>query len=262
MTRPPGPLLGFRPSVASLDRLAIVKRAFTLAGQAHKVHARPHIEMLAEAPPRAGFFEHSDFETVCKKLPTEIAPLARFCYITGWRWKSEVRPLTWSQVNFARNTVTIDPGKTKGGEPRVFVMTPDLKRLLKKQRTYTDAVEAETGKPCPLVFHRRGNLIEWFYDSWRAACEAAKVPGRLIHDLRRTAIRNLVRAGVSESVAMKMSGHKTRAIFDRYNVTSEKDLRAAAALLGAHHKVLARGASTTKLLQSKRRAHARQIRSA
>jgi integrase len=242
--------------------LAIVKRAFTLAGQAHKVHARPHIEMLAEAPPRAGFFEHSDFETVCKKLPTEIAPLARFCYITGWRWKSEVRPLTWSQVNFARNTVTIDPGKTKGGEPRVFVMTPDLKRLLKKQRTYTDAVEAETGKPCPLVFHRRGNLIEWFYDSWRAACEAAKVPGRLIHDLRRTAIRNLVRAGVSESVAMKMSGHKTRAIFDRYNVTSEKDLRAAAALLGAHHKVLARGASTTKLLQSKRRAHARQIRSA
>ena len=75
-----------------------------------------------------------------------------------------------------------------------------------------------------------------------AACEAAEVPGRLIHDLRRTAIRNPVRAGVSESVAMKVSGHKTRAIFDRYNVTSEKDLRAAAKLLGAHHKLLARGA--------------------
>jgi hypothetical protein len=64
--------------------LAIVKRAFTLAGQARKVHARPHIVMLAEAPPRAGFFEHFDFENVCKKLPTQIAPLARFCYVTGW----------------------------------------------------------------------------------------------------------------------------------------------------------------------------------
>jgi integrase len=87
--------------------LAIVKRAFTLAMRAHKVHARPHIEMLPEATPRSGFFEHADFERVCKHLPAELEALARFCYVTGWRWKSEVRPLTWNQVDLRRGTVTI-----------------------------------------------------------------------------------------------------------------------------------------------------------
>ena len=94
------------------------------------------------------------------------------------------------------------------------------------------------------VFHGDSKPVEVnaFYDSWKTACGTAKVPGRLIHDLRRTAIRNLVRAGVSEAVAMKMCGHKTRSIFDRYNVSSEKDLKAASALLSAHHKELAKQA--------------------
>jgi integrase len=135
--------------------------------------------------------------------------------------------------------------KTKGGEPRVFVLPAPLKKLLKAQRKVADALEA-TDQPCPLVFHRNGKQIEYFYDAWKNACDSAEVPGRLIHDLRRTAIRNLVRAGVSEGVAMKMCGHKTRAVFDRYNVTSEKDLQTAAALLSAHHKVLARASRTNK----------------
>ena len=126
-------------------------------------------------------------------------------------------------------------------------MTTELKKLLKAQRKAADAPEA-AGQPCPLVFHRNGKQIENFYGTWKNACDAAKVPGRLIHDLRRTAIRNLVRAGVSEGVAMKMCGHKTRAIFDRYNVTSERDLRAAAAMLTAHHRELsnAKGAARSK----------------
>lgn len=230
--------------------LAIVKRAFALATRARKVHTRPFVEMLPEAPPRARFFEHGDFERVCGLLPPEIAALARFCYITGWRWKSAVRPLTWAQINMAADTITIDAGKTKGGEPRIFVMTSERRKLLKTRRVATDALELRTGKPCALVFHRNGEPLVSFYGTWRAASTAAKVPGRLLHDLRRTAIRNLVRAGVSESVAMKMCGHKTRAIFDRYNVSSEKDLHAAAALLSAHHKHLSRQASTTRVLRS------------
>ncbi len=233
--------------------LAIIKRAFTLAARAGKIHARPHVEMLAEAKPREGFFEHQAFDAVCKQLPKEIAPLARFCYITGWRWKSEVRPLTWSQVDTAHGTVSIPTGRTKGGEPRVFIITPELRRLLKKQRTYTAAVEGRTGRTCALVFHREGEPLTSLYDAWRAACKAAEVPGRLLHDLRRTAIRNLIRAGVSETVAMRMSGHKTRSVFDRYNVTAEKDLRQAAALLSAHHKALDRAATATFLLQSGRK---------
>ena len=223
--------------------LAILKRAFTLSMRAHKVHARPYIEMLPEAAPRSGFFDHDAFDKVCKNLPAEVVPLARFCYITGWRWKSEVRPLTWDLVDFNSGTVMVEPSKTKEVEPtRVFAMTSELRKLLQAQRVYTDALEARTDRKCPLVFHRQGEPIHWFYDSWRNACEAAGVPGRYLHDLRRTAIRNLVRAGVSEGVAMKMCGHKTRAIFDRYNVTSEKDIHSAAARLSAHHKELTRQA--------------------
>ena len=76
---------------------------------------------------------------------------------------------------------------------------------------------------CPFVFHRDGEHIQSFRKAWDTACEKAGYPGKLVHDLRRTGVRNLIRAGVPQSVAMKISGHKDVRIFARYNIVDTND---------------------------------------
>ena len=97
----------------------------------------------------------------------------------------------------------------------------------------------------PLVFHRDGIPIRRWRTAWRTACQAAGVPTRLLHDCRRTAARNLIRASVPERVAMLLTGHKTRAIFDRYNIINEQELLEAGdqlvAYLAQHAQATPRG---------------------
>ena len=181
---------------------------------------------------RRGFFECKQFEAVRLRLPACIQPVVSFAYITGWRIQSEVLPLEWRQVDSVAGTVRLDPGTTKNREGRVFPMTDDLRTLLKKQRVEADTLKTK-GIICPRVFHRDGRPIRSFRKAWETACTAAGCPGRIPHDLRRTAVRNLVRSGISERVAMTLTGHKTRSVFDRYNIVSEGDLTDAAAKLGA-----------------------------
>jgi hypothetical protein len=138
-------------------------------------------------------------------------------------------------VDFQAGWVRLEPGETKNKEGRMFPLIPDLRAVFERQRALTEALQAAGGRIIPWVFHREGVPIHYFRRAWITACNAAGVPGRLPHDFRRTAVRNLERAGVPRSAAMKLIGHKTEAIYRRYAIADESMLREAAAKLAALH---------------------------
>lgn len=214
---------------ATINReLSALKRALTLLVQGGQLLAKPHIPMLLEDNVRQGFFEREPFEAMRAHLPTELRPLITVAYITGWRVQSELLGLEWRQVDRKACIIRLEPGTTKNRHGRTFDYSevPEVKTTIDDRWAEHERLRL-AGRLCPLVFHRSGRRIRDFRHAWGAACTAAACPGRLIHDLRRTAVRNLVRAGVPERTAMTISGHKTRSVFDRYDIVSEADIREA-----------------------------------
>ena len=103
----------------------------------------------------------------------------------------------------------------------MFPLTPMLRDVLTSQLERTRALEVSTGRVIPWLFHRDGKPIRDFYDAWHKACKAAGMPGRIPHDFRRTAVRNLERAGVPRSAAMQLTGHITESVYRRYAIVDE-----------------------------------------
>ena len=222
------------------NELALLRRALNLGKQASppKVPHVPFIPILDENNVRKGFFEHEHFIAVRRALPQEIQPVITFGFYTGCR-RGEILHLQWPQVDLSERVVRLEPGETKNDEARMIPLAPELYEMLVMQKEIRDSHFPE----CPWVFFRLGKRIRDFRHAWERACKAAGLvttvadkdkPTRLFHDLRRTGVRNLVRAGVPERVAMAISGHKTRAIFDRYNIVSETDIKDAARKLGEY----------------------------
>ena len=232
---------------ATINReLSALKRAFSLAAKADppKLFRKPYVPMLVERNVRSGFFEPDAFACVLGHLSDDLKPLIQFLHVTGWR-KSEAVGLQWRNVDMENGWVSLDPGTTKNDEPRTFPFTEALRTLFEgldlKRRDLM-----RRGIVCPWVFHRRGRHVRCFKKAWRSACQKSGLTGALVHDLRRTAVRDLVRAGVPERVAMQLTGHKTRSVFERYNIVSERDLRDAAQLLDTVTKTVTLGHQTEK----------------
>ncbi|PYO40389.1 MAG: site-specific integrase [Gemmatimonadetes bacterium] len=229
------------------NELNALRHALRLAKRAGKVAAVPEFPTLGAPNVRTGFFEPEDFAALLAELPEPLRPVAEFGYLTGWR-KGEILSLTWDRVDFRAGVVRLDVGTTKTGEGRTFPFAalPRLKELLEAQLAETKRVQRRTGQILQHVFHRDGEPIKDFFEAWKNACDRAsqndrglvvrsQLVGRVFHDLRRTAVRNLVRAGVPEHTAMKLSGHKTRDVFDRYDIVSERDLSEAVTKLASFH---------------------------
>jgi len=206
--------------------VAALGRGFTLAVRGGLLATKPSLQNVAPAPARKGFATDEQIDAVVAALPEELRPLVRFLAETGWR-SGEGTALRWAAVDFAAREVRIAAGESKTGEPRVFPMTPVLLSLLREQRVHTDRIEREHRAIVPFVFHRGGQPIRYFGDAWKSACKKVGLPALLVHDLRRSAARRMVRAGVPQIVAMKLMGHKTASIFERYAIVSEADLAAA-----------------------------------
>jgi integrase len=218
--------LDAKAAPAEINReLAIVRRAFRLAVGDDKYHGRvPTMPMLQEHNTRTGFFDDAMFATVRDKLPAAVQSVVTFAYITGWRIQSEILPLEWRHIDRKAEEARLEPGTTKNQAGRVFPFTDALRTLVDDQWRQHEALR-KRGTICRFVFQRNGQRIHSFRGAWAKACAAAGYPGKIPHDLRRSAVRNMERKGLSRSVAMQLTGHKTESVYRRYAITCEADLR-------------------------------------
>lgn len=216
--------------------LSMLRRAYSVTVEAGDLRSAPSFPSVKVDNVRTNWLSMQDVDDICEELDDNLTPVVRFGALTGWR-KNEILDIEWSEVDFDAGMIRLEPGTTKNDEGRTFPFgaLPPLESLLYEQRGRTDQLERDTGQIVPWVFHRSGDRIKSLRDAWNAACERAGVPEAVFHDLRRTAVRNLERAGVSRSVAMKLTGHKTESVYKRYAIADEDALAEGAAKLAELH---------------------------
>ncbi len=246
--------------------VSALRRMFNLAKKQGKLRDVPYFPMVKEAPPRQGFFEREDYEKLSAALPNYLRLPLALGYFTGMR-EGEILGLRWNQIDFLSGIIRLRAGETKNDEGREVPIAPQLLESLKKQYATR---QRECEYVCFRVEHNgRAAQIQGFRKAWYSACVKAglgrmeseqdsatgemvyadprsdrKNPkpkakmtykGAIFHDLRRSGVRNMVRAGVPEGIAMAISGHKTRSVFERYNIVSPSDVREAGRKLGIFH---------------------------
>jgi integrase len=219
-----------RPANATINReLATLKRMYKL-GVKHsmlKLSDVPYFPMLRERNTRKGFLNDARYVDLARTTSEGglyLRALFEIAVNYGWR-KSELISMRCSQVDVTERSITLNPGETKNDQARMVRMTAVVHELLRG---------LVAGKqPSDKVFTRgRGNRpISGFRKAWKTATTKAGCPGLLFHDLRRSAVRNLLRDGVTEKVAMELAGFKTRSVFDRYHIVCEEDLDRAVLLM-------------------------------
>jgi integrase len=211
-------------SNATINRdLQVLRKAFNLAKEATppKVGFVPKFRLLPEAAPRKGFLDHAQYLALLAALPEELRVPLVIGYHTGAR-KSEVLGIRLHQVDLKENKIQLRPGETKNDEGRWLPIYGEMVDALKIQIERTAAYPG-----CPWLCHRDGNPIVDLRPAWPNACTSVNLGGLLFHDLRRSAVRNMERAGISREVAKKISGHKTDSAYKRYNIVDNRDIENA-----------------------------------
>lgn len=202
--------------------LHILQRAFSLAVEQKRLsnfHV-PRCPRLPEDNIREGFVEKADFDRVLLNLrDPDVQDFARWAFWTGMR-RGEVAKLTWAAFDRESSSLILPGRSTKNKRSRKLVLEGMYREIIARRFSARRL-------DCPFIFHRQGKAIGSFRKAWKNACNKAGVTGLLFHDLRRTAVRNLIRAGIDTTVAKKISGHRTDQVFQRYNITSDEDIQDA-----------------------------------
>lgn len=204
--------------------LSALRRMFTL-GREHEPPLVTNplvIHLVEEYNVRTGFFEHDEFLALRGALPDHLKVVATIGYYTGMRL-GKILDLRWDQIDWDHRMIRLNPGtKTKkvGHIPLIEQLVEVLERWQKVTKGRWPA--------CPWVCHYSGRKIGQIKRGWKSACEQVGLEGRLFHDFRRTASRNLIRAGIPQSVVMEITGHKTDSVFRRYDIVSDEDKKEAA----------------------------------
>jgi len=183
----------------------------------------PVFPKLKEENIRQGFFTHEEFLKIRDRANPHIRLASIIAYYTGMR-KGEILGLRWdTHYDGERGALRLGAFQTKNDEGRVVYLYGELKEAV------LGAVMQRARYPhCEFLVHNQGRRVVGFDKAWKGLMAELGLGGHRFHDFRRCGVRNLIRAGVPESVAMRISGHKTRSVFERYNITDEKDLQDAA----------------------------------
>lgn len=206
--------------------LSILRIAFNLGRKCTppKVVNAPYFPIVPEDNARQGFLTDEQYGALRDALPDDLKPLFVTAFFTGIRL-GELLAIRWDQVDFEQSFIVLKAAETKSRHARaVPILAGDMGKWLRW-------ASENRSEECPFLFQREGIVIKSFRRSWARACKAAGVPDLKFHDLRRTAARNMRRAGVSQVVRMKISGHRTDSMERRYNIVDVDDMRTAKALM-------------------------------
>jgi integrase len=206
--------------------LAALKRGLALAAKKKLISASevPNIPALPSGDAREGFLEDDAFLQLVGFLPEYLRGVAWIGFLCGMR-RGEILSLTWANVDIKAKVIRLN--RTKNGKRRLLAYgkLPELVAVMEGQHKARMALAEPLS--CPWVFHHGGKPIRDFRHAWKVACAKAGKPDTIFHDLRRCGVRGLVRKGVPDVIAMRISGHESRSVFDRYNIVSESDIEDA-----------------------------------
>lgn len=227
---------GKKPATVN-RRLELLRQAYRLAARRTppKVVAIPHIPLLKVSNARQGFLSPAEIQRLLAAfVDDDVRDFVEWSAWTGMR-PNEIRQLTWAMVDLAARTLHLDPKAAKIRKGRVLALEGPLWTVIQRR-----LAARRLGLDPDLVFHRAskgrvGVPVQDYRKAFAAAAKKARLRADLVpYDLRRSALRNMVRAHVDVSVVMKISGHRTRSTFDRYNIVDEEDVRDAILRTVAH----------------------------